>query len=144
MGADSALSDHLDKEAGLLLAVALERLFPDLEHVEFLSPAVNCVPDRCAFLDRFQPEEAGMHREHENHQVIVIDQTERTDTDTEFSVEFMEDSQQQLIFCIIGSFLTLVDPEQPQTAAQNKNDSAESVLKALEIYPEFLFCRSGY
>ncbi|CAM4673131.1 unnamed protein product [Leuciscus chuanchicus] len=39
MSADSALSGDLDKEAGLLLAVALERVFPDLEHVGFPEPA---------------------------------------------------------------------------------------------------------
>lgn len=52
MSADSALSEDLDKEAGLLLAVALERVFPDLEHVGFPDLAVNPISDRCAFLDR--------------------------------------------------------------------------------------------
>lgn len=59
MGADSILSDHLDKKARVLHSRDIWDS-SDLEHVEFLGRAVNCVADRYASLGRFQAKNAGM------------------------------------------------------------------------------------
>lgn len=60
MGADSILSDHLDKKARVLHSCGIWDS-SDLEHVEFLGRVVNCVADRSASLGRFQAKNAGMY-----------------------------------------------------------------------------------
>lgn len=101
MSADSALSEDRDKEAGLFLAVALEKVFPDLEHVEFPDPAVNYIPDRYAFLD--ERLECSVSRYNPNNQLTV--------SSIKHSLQLltlMADLHQRPVFFIIAIFMHIV------------------------------------